>query len=96
MTKVPLDRPRPVEAPLRNGLRAPEGWCPSSGCRSATGTDGEVIRRGTYTSAKELIIAIEIFIDDWNDRCQPFTWTKTADQILTKATCGQRSSFTRH
>jgi hypothetical protein len=21
----------------------------------------------------------------WNDRCHPFTWTKTAEQILTKA-----------
>jgi hypothetical protein len=27
-------------------------------------------------------------------RCQPFTWTKSADQILAKATGGQRSSFT--
>jgi hypothetical protein len=25
------------------------------------------------------------FINGWNDRCQPFVWTKTADQILTKA-----------
>ena len=24
------------------------------------------------------------FIDGWNDRCAPFIWTKTADQILTK------------
>ena len=56
----------------------------------------QAIRRGTYTSVKDLISAIERFIDGWNDRCQPFTWTKTADQILTKATRGQRSSFTRH
>jgi hypothetical protein len=25
------------------------------------------------------------FIDGWNDRAHPFTWTKTADQILAKA-----------
>jgi transposase len=56
----------------------------------------QAIRRGTYTSVKDLIAAIETFIDGWNDRCQPFTWTKTADDILGKARPGQRSSFTRH
>jgi transposase len=56
----------------------------------------QAIRRGTFTSVKDLITAIEIFIDGWNERCQPFVWTKTADEILTKATGGQRSSFTRH
>ncbi len=56
----------------------------------------QAIRRGTFTSVKDLIAAIEIYIDAWNERCQPFTWTKTADEILTKATGGQRSSFTRH
>jgi hypothetical protein len=30
------------------------------------------------------MIKIRAFIN-WNDRCQPFVWTKTADQILTKA-----------
>ena len=54
------------------------------------------IRRGTFTSAKNLIAAIGTDIDAWNERCQPFTWTKTADETLTKATAGQRSSFTRH
>jgi transposase len=56
----------------------------------------QAIRRGTFTSVKDLIAAIETFIDGWNERCQAFTWTKTADQILEKATRGQRSSFTRH
>jgi transposase len=56
----------------------------------------QAIRRGTFTSVKDLIAAIETFIDGWNDRCHPFTWTKTPDQILAKATSGQRSSFTRH
>ena len=28
---------------------------------------------------------IRAFIDGWNDRGHPFVWTKTADQILTKA-----------
>jgi len=56
----------------------------------------QAIRRGTFTSVKDLIAAIETFIDGWNERCQPFLWTKTADHILEKATAGQRSSFTRH
>lgn len=29
--------------------------------------------------------AIRIFIDAYNERCKPFTWTKTADHILAKA-----------
>jgi len=45
----------------------------------------DVTTAGTYTSVKDLIAAIETYIDGWNERCQPFTWTKTADQILTKA-----------
>jgi transposase len=56
----------------------------------------QAIRRGTFTSVKDLISAIENYIDGWNERCQPFVWTKTADEILTKATGSQRSSFTRH
>ena len=28
---------------------------------------------------------IRAYIDGWNDRAHPFTWTKTADHILTKA-----------
>ena len=43
------------------------------------------IRRGTFTSVPDLIGAIRAFIDACNQRCQPFRWTKTADQILTKA-----------
>jgi transposase len=42
------------------------------------------IRRGTFTSVTDLIAKIGQFIDGWNDRCQPFTWTKPADELLTK------------
>jgi transposase len=55
----------------------------------------QAIRRGTFTSVKDLIAAIETFIDAWNDRCQPFVWTKTADEILTKAN-RKFTSNTRH
>ena len=46
----------------------------------------QAIRRGTFTSVADLVTAIETYIDAWNDRCQPFTWTKDADTILAKAT----------
>ncbi len=42
----------------------------------------QAIRPGTYTSVKNLTRAIRTFIDGWNDRCQPFVWTKTADELL--------------
>lgn len=63
----------------------------------------QAIRRGTFTSVKDLIGAIGDFIDGWNDRCEPFTWTKDADTILAKAlrpkkpkTKTQDGSVTRH
>jgi hypothetical protein len=43
----------------------------------------------------DLIGAIRAFIDAYNQRCEPFTWTKTADQILT-TTRRQSTSDTRH
>jgi uncharacterized LabA/DUF88 family protein len=51
---------------------------------------------GTFTSVKDLINAIETFIDGWNDRCEPFMWTKTADELLAKAKPRQKTSNTRH
>jgi transposase len=45
----------------------------------------QAIRRGTHRSVRELIETIETFIDGWNDRCQPFIWTKTADEVIAKA-----------
>jgi transposase len=56
----------------------------------------QAIRRGTFTSVPDLTGAIRAFIDGWNDRCQPFVWTKTANQLLPHATGGQRTSITRH
>jgi transposase len=44
----------------------------------------QAIRRGTFTSVKDLIAKIGQFIDGWNERCQPFTWTKPADELLAK------------
>jgi transposase len=46
----------------------------------------QTIRRGSFDSVKQLVGAIRTFINGWNDRCHPFTWTKTADEILPHAT----------
>ena len=35
--------------------------------------------------------AIRWFTGGWNDRCEPFTWTKAADEILAKAICKETS-----
>ncbi|MFG2525143.1 hypothetical protein [Streptomyces sp. NPDC048527] len=41
-------------------------------------------RRGTFESVPDLKTAIRALTDAYNTRCQPFTWTKNADQILDK------------
>jgi transposase len=45
----------------------------------------QAIHRGTFGSVRDLNAKIRAFITGWNDRAHPFTWTKTADQILKKA-----------
>lgn len=45
----------------------------------------QAIHRGTFASVKELNAKIRQFIDGWNDRCHPFTWTKTTNLILKNA-----------
>src|SRR5215204_4449744 len=42
----------------------------------------QAIRRGSYRSVDDLIAAIETFIDGWNERCRPFIWIKTADEMF--------------
>src|SRR5215207_5028736 len=57
----------------------------------------QAIRRGTFTSVEDLIAAIRTFIDGWNDRCQPFAWTKDPDTILAKASPKTKdNALTRH
>jgi hypothetical protein len=52
------------------------------------------IRRGSFDSVAELVTAIRAHIDGCNERCQPFLWTKTADEILPRVS-GQRTSDAR-
>ena len=42
----------------------------------------KLIRRGVHTSVEALENDITAWIDTWNDNPRPFTWTKTADEIL--------------
>jgi transposase len=55
----------------------------------------QAIRRGTFANVKELVAAISGFIDGWNQRCHPFIWTKTAEEILPHAK-RQRASGAGH
>ena len=45
----------------------------------------QATHRGTFGSVRELNTKIRAFIDGWNPRAHPFTWTKPADQVLNKA-----------
>jgi len=53
----------------------------------------QAIHRGSFDSVQDLIDRIRTFINAWNERCTPFVWTKTPDNILAKA---QTTSATVH
>lgn len=55
----------------------------------------QAIRRGSFDNVKALVAAIRTFIDAYNNRCRPFVWTKTADDIIPHAT-RQPTSDARH
>jgi putative transposase len=42
------------------------------------------IRRGSFSSVKDLIAKIDHFVTRYNKSCKPFVWTATADSILAK------------
>src|SRR5690242_17678843 len=42
----------------------------------------QAIRRGSFTSVRDLMIKIRTFITGWNARKHPFVWTKPAEEIL--------------
>jgi transposase/transcriptional regulator with XRE-family HTH domain len=60
------------------------------------------LRRGSFGSVRELVDAIELWADHWNDDPKPFVWHKTANQIITKVRRGraalthQTKSATHH
>ena len=47
---------------------------------------------GTFGSVRDLNAQIRGFIDGWDDSCHPFVWTKTADDMLAKATRSETSN----
>ena len=55
----------------------------------------QALRRGTFTSVRDLTAKIRQFINGWNPRSHPFIWTKTADSILDSIKRKQIST-TRH
>lgn len=60
------------------------------------------LRRGTFTSVDALIEAITLWAEHWNNNPQPFTWHKTAEEIIAKVRRGraalthQTKSATHH
>jgi putative transposase len=44
----------------------------------------QAIRRGSFRGVKDLIARIQHFVDQYNRRCRPFTWTATADSMFQK------------
>ena len=44
----------------------------------------KAIRRGSFTSVKQLIERIRIFTENYNKNTKPFTWTATAESIISK------------
>lgn len=42
----------------------------------------KLIRRGVHTSVQALENGIRDWIATWNESPRPFTWTKTAEEIL--------------
>ena len=44
----------------------------------------KAIRRGSFSSVKDLVQKIDHFVARYNQTCSPFVWTATADSILEK------------
>lgn len=45
----------------------------------------QAVRRGVFTSVKDLNAKLRAYIEGWNKRAYPFVWTKTTNEILKKA-----------
>jgi transposase len=47
------------------------------------------LRRGSFASLDDLIDAIELWAEHWNDDPKPFIWHKTAEEIIAKVIRGR-------
>jgi transposase len=59
------------------------------------------LRRGIFTSVDDLVTAIELWAEHWNDDPKPFVWKKPAEEIIAKVRRGRSAlasvnSATRH
>jgi transposase len=54
------------------------------------------VRRGSFASVAELVGAIESFVAAYNERAQPFVWTKPTAEVLAKAVKHKDTSGTEH
>ena len=78
-------------------------WVLGEGLRSIerlVSCDRKTVRRYVQAAeaaglTREVTDAIRRFIDGWNDRCVPFTWTKTTEEILAVAN-RKADSVTEH
>jgi transposase len=46
--------------------------------------DRQALRRGDFPGIGDLVAAIDRFCQAWNEHCEPFSWTKPAEEILVK------------
>ncbi|MGH8167002.1 MAG: IS630 family transposase [Woeseiaceae bacterium] len=44
----------------------------------------QAIRRGSFSSVKDLVRKIDLFVEHYNSRSRPFVWTATSESILAK------------
>ncbi len=49
------------------------------------------LRRGVFTSVPDLVDAIELWTEHWNDDPKPFVWHKPAQEIIKKVRRGRAS-----
>ncbi len=62
---------------------------------SKSGSGSSNDKQSTADPSEDLNAKIRLFLNGWNERCNPFVWTKTAKQILKKAN-RQTTSNTDH
>ncbi|MCE7885749.1 MAG: IS630 family transposase, partial [Actinobacteria bacterium ATB1] len=53
------------------------------------------LTRDSFTSVDQLVEAIELWAEHWNDDPKPFVWHKTAADIIAKLRRG-RAALTHH
>ena len=49
----------------------------------------KALTKPCFTSIGQLVTAIDVWASHWNDNPQPFVWTKTVDDIITKVKRGR-------